>query len=92
MLYRWEQNLDKTRVTTMYNGQWMGFGGGFMWIVWILLIVGVVWVIKVMLSTGNDAPPRANLPQSALDILKARFARGEISAEEYKRMRQELEQ
>jgi len=75
----------------MYEGHWLGFGGGFMWLVWILIIVAVVWVIKSAASsgTGTTQPPSSH--ESALEILKARYARGEITAEEYQRMRKELE-
>lgn len=31
----------------MHGGSWLGFGGGFMWIFWILLIVVIVWAAKV---------------------------------------------
>lgn len=77
----------------MVEGHWMnfGFGGGFMWIIWILLLVAVIWVIKAAVSSGDGTGGRGDRPETALDILKARFARGEISAEEYKRMRDELE-
>ncbi len=77
----------------MADGHWMGFGfgGGLMWIIWILLILAAVWGIKVAVSSGGEANRPTSRQESALEILKARFARGEISAEEYKRMRHELE-
>jgi len=74
----------------MYDGHWFGFGGGFMWIIWILFIVAVIWIIRSAASSGSSNPPPATR-ESALEILKARYARGEITAEEYKRMRQEIE-
>ena len=77
----------------MVDGHWMGFGfgGGFMWIIWILLILAVIWGVKAAVSSGGGASRPGDRQENALEILKARFARGEISAEEYKRMRHELE-
>ena len=74
----------------MYDGHWFGFGGGFMWIAWILFIVAVIWVIRSAASPGGGRQP-PETRESALEILKARYARGEISAEEYQRMRREIE-
>ncbi len=70
------------------NGS-MWFGGGFMWIFWILVIVVLVWVVKTaMPSTGSK---NANTDESPLEILKKRYARGEIEEDEYIRRRNELE-
>jgi len=76
-------------VNGMYDGHWFGFGGGFMWIVWLVILVAIVWVIRSAVSGGGDAA--SSTRESALEILKARYARGEISLEEYRRMREELE-
>jgi putative membrane protein len=71
----------------MYGeGGWMGIG---MWLFWILLIVLVVVLVRVLAGGGSPAPPGQQ--DSPLEILKARYARGEIDEEEYRRRRQELE-
>lgn len=70
------------------NGS-MWFGGGFMWIFWILLFVILVWVVKAaMPSSGSKSSSTAESP---LEILKKRYARGEIEEDEYIRRRNELE-
>lgn len=72
----------------MGNGYGMGFGGIFMWLFWILVIIGVVWLVKLMMGGGEgDSPP----PRSALEILKERYARGEIDREEFEQKRRDLE-
>lgn len=53
---------------------------------WLLLLGGLV--ILGFAFFKKDAP--AGAQPSALDILKERYARGEISSEEYQRMREEL--
>lgn len=69
----------------------MGGGMGF-WMVlamvsWLALIVGVVllvvWAVrKFAVSAGQRSE------ESALDILKKRYARGEISREEFEEKKQ----
>ncbi len=68
----------------MYEGHW--FGGGFMWLFWILFIVVMIWV----LNTVAGGVKRSEKTESALDILKARYARGEIEREEYEQKRKDL--
>lgn len=67
----------------------MGFGGGFMWIFWILLIVFIIWGIKAFnINTSNNDNTGKESP---LEILKKRFARGEIDDQEFNSKRKELE-
>lgn len=67
---------------------WMLFGGAFMWLFWILLIVVIVIIVKAITASGSEQPA----PKSAMDILRERYARGEIDDEEFERKRRELEQ
>lgn len=66
-----------------------GWIGGGMWIFWILLIVVVVVLVKAFSVRSPDLP--AERHESPLEILKARYARGEINEEEFERRRRELE-
>lgn len=63
-----------------------GIGWMFMMLVWVLVIVGVVALIKWLSWSPTQ---RGETP---LAILKARYARGEVSKEEYERMRHELQE
>ena len=65
------------------------YGGGFMWIFWILFIVIILYVV-LNLSRSNSNGSSSN-SESPLEILKKRYARGEIEEEEYLKRRKELE-
>lgn len=72
----------------MYNGGHMfGFGWGFMWIFWILLILAIIWLAKVFFSNSDNQEKRS---KSAEEILKERYARGEIDREEFEQKRKDL--
>jgi len=71
------------------GGWWMG---GYMWffsiLFWILIIAGVVLVVRWLVDRGSQAsaPPT----ESALEILKKRYARGEIDRETFERMKRDI--
>ena len=59
------------------------FGGIFMVVFWILILVGVIFLIRWLVqSTGKDRATGGGT-NSALEILKERYARGEIEKEEF---------
>jgi len=63
-----------------------GFGWLFMILFWVLVIAGIVALIKWLASSSTQ---RGETPH---EILKARYARGEIGKDEYERMRHELQE
>ncbi len=63
------------------------FGGGLMWVFWILLIVVVVWAVSVAAGGGGGSGRSEKTP---LEILKERYARGEIDREEFEQKKRDL--
>jgi putative membrane protein len=66
---------------------WFGFGGGFMWIFWILIIAAIFLLFRGFSGSNSNSAPS----ESPMEILRKRYASGEISDEEYEHRRKELE-
>ncbi len=68
-----------------------GFGGIFMWLLVIVLIAAAVYF--VVRQRGDVFPPPAGPRENEtpLDILKKRYARGEIDREEFEQRKKDLE-
>ncbi len=79
----------------MMNGFGFGYGGLIpmilMMLFWVVVIGGGVWLISSFVSRTNSQTS-SNLPpaESALDILKKRYARGEITKEQFDEMSHEV--
>jgi putative membrane protein len=69
------------------NWWWMAaMGWVWMLVFWGAIVALVVWVIRRV-----SQPVAANgVQMSALDIAKARYARGEITREQFEELRREL--
>lgn len=70
----------------------MGFGMlGGMALFWLLLIGLAVLVVRLLFQSGSSGRNNhAHTPTSALEILEQRYARGELTREQYQQMREEL--
>ena len=74
------------RWSMMHYG--FGYGGMFMWIIFLLVIGLLIYFIVQSQKTKGQMPTQNENP---LDILKRRYANGEIQKEEYERMKKDLE-
>ena len=84
----------------MMWGYDFGWGGMLMMslgtILWIALMVVLVWALIRWINgrTTTPVPPYTSAPPpspSALEILRQRYARGEIDTATYEQMREQLE-
>lgn len=80
----------------MQGGMISGWGTGFgifgwliMVLFWALVIVGIVLAARWLMGEKGRGPSRSQ--ETALDILKKRYASGEIDREQYEAMKKDLE-
>lgn len=73
-----------------YGWGWgMGFGMISVVLFWVLVILGIVILVKWIAAGTSGA---GQLPaKTALDILKERYARGEIGREEFEQKKRDIE-
>ena len=64
---------------------WMAFGGVWMVIFWGGIIALIVWGVKKLTERGGSIQK-----SNPLDIAKGRYAKGEISKEEFEQIKKEL--
>jgi putative membrane protein len=67
------------------GGGW--FGGIFMIVFWIVVIVGIVFLIRWLVQSTRGG---SGSGESALDILKRRYANGEINKKEFEQKKKDL--
>jgi putative membrane protein len=67
-----------------------GFGILFMFVIPLLVIGGVAWLVLALArgSQGTALIPSAR--ETPLDTLKVRYAKGEISKEQFEQMKRDL--
>lgn len=68
-------------------GWGMGFGWLFMIIFWILIILGVVYLVKQFAGEAK----KVEKTETALHILKKRYAKGEINKDEFEEKKKDIE-
>ena len=74
-----------------------GIGWIFMILCWGLIVVGIVALIRWIANQsrdnrdrGNEKPFNSAQGKSPLDILKERYAKGEINKEEFEEKKKDL--
>ena len=75
-------------VRMMYGFGWgPGFGWIFMILFWVLIILGIVALGRWLFYNRDAGGPT----RGPLDILKERYARGEIESEEFEKKSRDLD-
>jgi putative membrane protein len=88
-LAQWGNNQGWHMGPGMMGG--MGwFGGIFMIVFWILILVGLVFFIKWLIQSTSRGQAGGGGGNRAFEILKERYARGEIDKAEFETMKLDL--
>ena len=74
------------RGSGMMDG-WFG-GGIFMVLIWGVILIGGFFLVRYLMRQSQTATRATE--NTALEILKQRYARGEINDEEFERMKAKL--
>ncbi len=98
MLLPWNQALAQQQG---YGGWGMGpgmmgnwgmgwFGMIFMMVFWVLVIVGLIFLIKWLIQTTSRGKAAEQTGSRAVEVLKERYARGEIDKAEFEAKKKDL--
>lgn len=83
-----------------FNQMGWGFGFGFGWIFMLLFWGLIIWAIFALIRGatghgwgchGHHWDEHGRKGKDALDILKERYAKGEISKEDFEKMKKDLQ-
>lgn len=76
----------------------MGFGMGWGWIIGLLFIIALIWLLVRATGThqpyhypSHHSPAASQERKSPVDILKERYARGEIDKDEFEQKKKDLQ-
>ena len=73
-----------------------GYGLGWLWTIlmlafWIAVIVGIFFLIRFLVKSSGPGSREVKSEDSALEIIKKRYARGEINKEEFEEKKRDIE-
>ncbi|WP_028784593.1 SHOCT domain-containing protein [Thalassobacillus devorans] len=76
----------------MNGGMSGGMGGGFFGFgfIGIIIMLAIIAILVWMMKPSSNGKPKNPSSNKSIDTLKERLARGEISEEEYDRMKRKL--
>lgn len=66
----------------------MMFGGMFLF--WILVVAGIVWLVKYITEQNRSSDTNFEVIGDAIDVLRRRYARGEIDQKEFEQKKKDL--
>jgi len=73
------------------------FGGGLGWIgmifgfiFFILLVIGIIFLIVWLVKRSNNPGVENKTDSKSLEVLKERYARGEITKDQFDNMKKDL--
>jgi len=64
------------------------WGMGWWWIIGLIVLIVIIWIVAKSMSQNTGSTQRPE--KSALDILKERYAKGEIDKKEFEERKKDL--
>ena len=61
------------------------------WIFWLVALGVIVWLVLNRSNTYRGQNKTNSMNESPIDILKKRYAKGEINKEQFEQMKKDLE-
>ncbi len=79
-----------------WHGAMLGLAG-WVWLLlmfafWVGVVALVIWAVSAIFSSSRHHTPMAPREDSAMQILRERYARGEIDTEQFEQARRTLEE
>ena len=68
-----------------FHGWWMPWG----WVIGLVMLIAIIWLITRTLSQNQGISP-SSPHRSPMDILKERYAKGEINKKEFEEKKKDL--
>ncbi len=71
-----------------FGGHGWGMGMGWWWIIGLIVLIAVILIVVKSMNRSSGSAQSSG--KTALDILKERYASGEIDKEEYEKRKKDL--
>ena len=75
----------------MMDGGWYLFMGIGMGLLWLIVIIVVAYLIYELIKSEKILAHRRPVSKSAEDILAERYAKGELTREQYMQMKEDFQ-
>lgn len=74
----------------MMGWGWWGMGWVFMIVFWAFVIIALIFLIRWLAGQSGSRSQQGQGRDSALEILRQRYAKGEIDKEEFEQKKKDL--
>ena len=69
---------------------WYPFMGFWMGLFWIVVLIAIAYLIYRLIKGEKGVVPQETISKSTTDILDERYAKGELTREQYLQMKEDL--
>jgi putative membrane protein len=73
-----------------YYSGWHPFMGIGMGLIWLIFLIVVAYLVYKLIKNEKILAPKKQAMKSAVDILDERYAKGEVTREQYMQMKEDL--